>query len=244
MIRDMTEDARAADGRAARGPDGPPAGVVATVALVLSIAAVVVPLLVFGVGFPTPTTPVDEVTGYFAGHPWAGMLAGLFTFAASVPLGICAATLYARLQRLGVRVPGPSIAFFGGLTASILLAVAGLVTWALGRAGGGVAGPVLHLFTDAVFALGGVGFVGGIGLLVAGVAVPTLLVGLAPRWLAWVGLVIAAASEISFLSLAWDGFAVLLPVGRFGALAWVAAIGFLLPHNRHEIPSRTRVGAD
>jgi hypothetical protein len=211
---------------------------VATVALVLSIAAVVVPLLGAGVGFPTPTTSPDEAAGYFAGHPWAGMLAGLFTFAASVPLGICAATVYARLQRLGVRVPGLSIAYFGGITASILLAVAGLVTWALGRAGGGVGAPVLHVFTDAVFALGGVGFVGGIGLLIAGVAVPTLIVGLAPRWLAWVGLVIAAASEISFLSLAWDGFDVLLPVGRFAGLAWLAAIGFLLPRNRHEVPPR------
>lgn len=82
--------------------------------------------------------------------------------AASVPLGICTATVYARLLRLGVRAPGPSIGFVGGITASTLLATSGPALWTRSRAGGPPAG-VDAVVPDPVFALGGVGFVGGRG---------------------------------------------------------------------------------
>jgi hypothetical protein len=222
---------------ASRRPDGPPAGILAGVALVLSICAVLVPLAVAGTGFPTPTTTAADVARYFTDHAFAATLSGFFTFAASVPIGIYAATVYARLLRLGVRVPGPNIAFMGGITASILLAVSGLLTWTLGQAAGGVSPSVLRLVGDAVFALGGVGFVGGIGLLIAGVAVPCLVLRLVPRWLAWVGLIVAALSEISFLALLWPGFDALLPVGRFVGLLWLIVVGFLLPRTRHDVPT-------
>jgi hypothetical protein len=221
-------------------PDGPPAGVLAMVSLALSLCAVVIPLLAPGTGYPTPSTSPDAVATYFTGHALVVTLTGFFTFAASVPLGIFTATVYARLLRLGIRVPGPNIAFFGGITASILLASSGLATWALGQDAAGVAGPVLRLLNEFAFALGGVGFVGGLGLLIAGIAVPSLVLRLVPRWLAWTGLVIAAASELSFLALLWSGLDVLIPIGRFGGLVWLIAVGFLLPRNRHDVVREVR----
>jgi len=53
-----------------------------------------------------------------------------------------------------------------------------------------------------------------------------------PRWLAWAGLVIAALSELSFFSMVIEPLQFLLPVGRFGGLIWLIAVGFLLPHKR------------
>lgn len=223
---------------ARRRPDGPPIGVLGIVALVLSIGAVVVPLAVSGVAYPTPSSGAAAVAGYFTGRSGAGILAGFFTFAASVPIGILTATIYARLLRLGIRVPGPNIALVGGITASSLLAGSGLLTWSLAEAADGLPAAAARLVFDAAFAFGGIGFVGGIGLLTAGVAVPAVILGLVPTWLAWVGLVIAAAAEVSFLGLLWPGFDVLLPIGRFAGLLWLSAIGFLLPLNRHEVPMR------
>ncbi|MDR7083769.1 hypothetical protein J2X01_003069, partial [Arthrobacter ginsengisoli] len=49
---------------------------------------------------------------------------------------------------------------------------------------------------------------------------------------AWTGLVIAALSELSFLSMAIEPIQFLLPIGRFGGLLWLIAVGFLLPQNR------------
>ena len=239
-----TRNGSAPDGstkRRSRRPDGPPAGILAAVSLIFSLCAVIVPLFVAGSAYPPPSTPAVELAHYFSIQEVAATLAGFFTFAASVPLGIYAATVYARLLRLGIRVPGPNIAFMGGITASILLAVAGLMTWTLGQAAAGVSPAVVRLVSYLIFALGGVGFVGGLGLLVAGVAVPCLILRLVPRWLSWAGLVVAALSEISFLALLWPGFDALLPVGRFVGLLWLVAIGFLLPHNRRDA-ARTRLG--
>jgi hypothetical protein len=72
----------------------------------------------------------------------------------------------------------------------------------------------------------------GLGLFVAGLAVPTLILGLLPRWLAWIGLLVAVLSELSFLSMTVEPLQVLLPIGRFGGLAWLIAAGFLLPRSR------------
>jgi hypothetical protein len=224
-----------------RRPDVPPAGVLAAISLALSLCAILIPLSVSGTGYPTPSSWADATASYFGTHAFAGTLTGFFSFAASVPMGIYAAAVYARLLRLGIRVPGPGIAFFGGVTASILLAASGLLTWALGQASSGAPSTVVRMLSDFVFALGGVGFVGGVGLLIAGIAVPSVVLRLVPRWLGWLGLIIAALSEVSFLALLWPGFDVLLPVGRFIGLAWLIAIGFLLPQNRHEIQGTRQV---
>jgi len=197
-----------------RRPDGPPPGILALITLGFTIASAVAYAL--------------------TADSWVGV----FAFAASVPLGIYAATVYARLLRLGVRVPGPNIGFFGGITASILLAVAGLTTWAQSRAAG-LPAAVSRLVNDLTFALGGVGFVGGLGLLMAGIAVPVVVLRLVPRWLGWIGLVLAALGEVSFLALLWSGFDALLPVTRFAGLLWLAMVGMLLPRNRHDVPGRT-----
>jgi hypothetical protein len=89
------------DDNARRRPDGPPPGVLGVVVIAFTVASVVA----YG---------LDSAS-------WTGF----FAFGASVPLGIYAATVYARLLRLGIRVPGPNISFFGGISASILLAISG-----------------------------------------------------------------------------------------------------------------------
>ncbi|HTJ40051.1 MAG TPA: hypothetical protein VL738_43180 [Dactylosporangium sp.] len=82
------------------------------------------------------------------------------------------------------------------------------------------------------FAAGGVAHVVPLGLLLAGLAVPGLLARLLPAWLAWAGLVIAGIAELSTLTLLVEPAAYLLPVARFTALAWLIAVGFMLPRQR------------
>lgn len=196
-----------------RRPDGPPAGTLAIISLVLSILAVAA----------------------YAAHSvfWTGFL----SFAASVPLGIYAATVYARMLRLGIRVPGPGIGLFGGIAASIMLGISGLVGWSQSQVAG-LTGPAAHLATQVVFTLGGIGFSVGVGLLSAGIAVPSVILRLVPGWLGWVGLALAFLGEISFFSMLWSDLFVLLPIVRFLGLAWLATVGYLLPRDRHAVPRR------
>ncbi|MEA5455799.1 hypothetical protein SPF06_13775 [Sinomonas sp. JGH33] len=231
-----TADPKAA--RPARRPDGPNAGILAIVVLVLSIATVALPALAAGALYPSPSASSDAVARYFADHSFSAALTGFLAFGASVPLGIYVATTYARLLRLGIRVPGPNIGFFGGIASSVMQGASGLVIWALSQTASETPGAFVHLVADAAFALGGFGFATGAGLLIAGTAVPALILRLTPRWLAWTGLVLAAAGEISFLGMFWPAFDYLLPVVRFAGLAWLAVVGFTLPRNRHEVPRR------
>jgi hypothetical protein len=39
-------------------------------------------------------------------------------------------------------------------------------------------------------------------------------------------------AELSFVSMAVDPLQFLLPIGRFGGLVWLVAVGFLLPRTR------------
>lgn len=221
---------------ATRRPDGPHPGAVAIVALALAIAGVVASIaLGGGRAIPSPIGATAEVAGYYRAHPDAATVAGFFVFGSAIPLGIFAASAYARLLKLGIRVPGPGIAYFGGIAAAVFVGCSGLITWVIGQPVTGEPAAIVHALAYLAYALGGVGFVTGLGLLIAGIAVPALILRLVPPWLAWLGLAIALVSELSFFSLLAEPLAFALPVGRFGGLLWLVAIGFLLPRNRHDV---------
>ncbi|WP_433340705.1 hypothetical protein [Streptomyces sp. CA-253872] len=119
-----------------------------------------------------------------------------------------------------------------GLLASAALAASGLLTWTLGQPAALGTPGVARTLQYLAFASGGPGHVVPFGLLLAGVAVPSPLAGLLPRPLAWAGLVLAGLAELSVLALLAEPLAPLLPVARFGGLAWLIVAGFLLPRTR------------
>lgn len=212
---------------------GPHPGVLALVSLgIFLVSLITSAILTGGQTFISPFAPESEVAAFFQQNVPALRLGGMLQFGSAVPLGIYAATVYARQLRLGVRVPGPAIGFFGGVSAAIFLMLSGCVTWLLSRPEITTDVTLTHALSYLAFITGGVGFVVGIGLLVAGIAVPSLILRFMPRWLAWTGLVIAALSELSFLSMAIEPLQFLLPIGRFGGLLWLVAAGFLLPRTR------------
>jgi hypothetical protein len=159
----------------------------------------------------------------------------------AVPLVLAAASFFARQQRLGIRAPGPVIGLVGGVLASTMLMFSGLVSWVLSRLEVTGDATLTHALNFLPFITGSVGFVVGIGLLVAGVAVPALVLGLVPRWLAWAGLAIAFCAELSFVAMVVEPLQFLFPIGRFLGLLWLVAAGFLLPSSRAAV-GRASVG--
>ena len=173
-------------------------------------------------------------------HGTALRFSAFLQFGAAVPLGIYAATAASRLQFLGVNVAGVVIALFGGIAASVFAAISALFEWALaqpGIAAHAEAARILHLMT---FTTGGVGFVATFGLLVAGVSVICLFTKFLPRWLVWLGLVVAALAELSSFSLIFPHAAFLLPMARFPGLVWLTGAGFKLPRSRAEAQRQRR----
>jgi hypothetical protein len=210
---------------------GPPLAPVAAVSLTLLLAGLAVGVALGGV-MPLPYGPAVEVVRYIHDNHAAVQASAVGTFAASVPLAIYAATVSTRLRQLGVTAPGATIALAGGILAAGALALSGLICWTMSRAEVVVDDGLIRALYYLVFLTGGVGHIVALGLLLAGIAVPGLVLGLLPRPVAWIGLVIAALAELATLVLIWPESAVILPIARFTGLVWLIVVGALLPARR------------
>jgi hypothetical protein len=206
-------------------------GPLAIIAFLFTLAGIIA--LVAGTGsVPNPFADPATVAGWYAAHAGVIRVGATLQFGSAIPLGIVTASAYARQLRLGVRVPGPVIGLYGGITASLTLAVSAFVTWALAfpEANGSPGAAVM--LARLSFVLGGVGYATGLGLLIAGISVPAFILRFFPRWLGAAGLVVAVLGELSFLSLAIEPLQFVLPIVRFAGGAWLIAAVFLLPRQR------------
>jgi hypothetical protein len=210
---------------------GPPLVVLASISLVLLIGGLAIGGAVAGVP-PLPFAAGAAVRDYIVAHPVAIQVAAVGTFGSSVPLAIYAATASARLRQLGITAPGATIALAGGILAAGALGLSGVSVWTLSRPEVTVDEPLIRALYYLVFLTGGPAHVVALGLLIAGIAVPSLILVLLPKWLSCAGLVIAAVAELTTLVLIWPGFDVLLPIARFSGLVWLIVAGALLPARR------------
>ena len=220
MTQLATTDVKRPQGR----QGGPPPLVPAVIYGVLVIAA-----LVTLVHAPRSTADAARILTYDQTHHATMTFAGFLIFAASAPLLIWTATIYRRLRTLGVTAPGAVIALSGGLLASMSLAMSGVFTWVAGQVHPAGEAGLAKALSQLSFATGGVGFVVPLGLLLAGTAVPSLLLGFGPRWLAWAGLVVAAISMLSTFTMLTPVFDFTLPIGRFGGLIWLIVVSVTMP---------------
>ncbi|MFL5299425.1 MAG: DUF4386 domain-containing protein [Anaeromyxobacteraceae bacterium] len=219
---------------------GPPLFALALVHASLLAASLLVTAIATGSSFPSPDADPARALDTFASHGAALRWTAFLQLGAAVPLGLLAASAASRLRFLGVRAAGATIALFGGIAASVFLALSALLQWALTfpevASSQGTA-RALHLLA---FAAGGPAHVVGLGLLVAGVAVTAGLHGLAPRGVMFAGILIAVVAEVSSLTLVAPPAAALLPVARFPAIAWLAVAAALLPTRRREAAGASR----
>jgi hypothetical protein len=210
---------------------GPSLLAVAIVFVALFLGSLVVTAaMTGGEHFPSPFGSPAEARAFFSAHAGAIRIAAFLQFGAAVPLAIFAATASSRLRFLGIDAAGATIALVGGTLASAMTAFSALAQWALAQPDVGEGGTrALHLLA---FGAGGPATVVPFGLLVAGVAVTAGLSRTLPRWAMWAGLGVAAAAELSSLSIAMPAATVLLPVARFTGFAWILAAAALLPATR------------
>lgn len=215
-------------GRRARA--GPPLGPVIGVSIALFLASLAVPAVVTG-GLASPSQPLsdEQLAGYVAEHADALAWSALFRFAASVPLIVFGAAAAAQLGRVGVRAAGPVIGLAGAVLASGALALAGLLHWVLAQADPQAPLALLVALHDLAFVTGGPWHIVGLGLLVAGIAVPALVYGLLPRWLAVAGIAVAGACELTTLALVIDPIAEVIALARYPALLWLLTVAWMLP---------------
>ncbi|MGH3525331.1 MAG: hypothetical protein ACRDU4_21525 [Mycobacterium sp.] len=233
----MTDVSRSVVRRRQQG--GPPLALLAAICLVLLLGGLALGVALGGM-MPLPYGPGAQVLEYFRSQHAAVQVSAVGVFASSVPLGIYAATASARLRQLGVTAPGATIALAGGVLAAGALGLAGLLGWTLSRPDVDIEPALVRALYYLVFLTGGTGHVVALGLLVAGIAVPSLILGLLPRPLAWAGLVIAVVAELTTLVLVWPELGPMLPLARIPALVWLIVAGAALPAHRNRDPANRR----
>jgi hypothetical protein len=182
--------------------------------------------------FPGPWESPQTIANFFQLRPQATALCALLQFGAAVPLGIFTATVVSRLRFLGVQAAGVYIALFGGFATATAVFMSSMVIWTMARPG--IAQDVM--LTNALYffgyAVGGPGYSVPLGMLMAGIAVPALFYRLVPRWMAYVGLALAACGALSWINLEIPGAVFLVPLTRFPGFLWLIAVGFALPATR------------
>lgn len=211
---------------------GPPLALLATAHVALFVASLVVLDGATEGSWPRPGALPEDVLAFITGNANPLRVVGLLQFGAAVPLLLYAATASSQLRHLGIRAAGTTITLAGGVVAATLLAVAGLgmVTAA---ATTDVASPAIAAVVhQLIFLVGGPGHVVFLGLLLAGIAVTSLLSRQLPRSLAGVMVAVAVLAEVSTLSLVIEPLGVLVAIGRFGGMATLFAAGALLPTRR------------
>jgi hypothetical protein len=212
---------------------GPPLGIVAIIFTLLKLISLypVTAITAGGSGFPSPLDPTSTVVAYYQSHPSAVLTLAFFQFGSAIAIGVFTAVVVSRLRFLGIRAAGAEIALFGGFGVAFDSAAGAFILWVLAQAGiaqDATLTTALHLLS---FAFGGPGYAVPMGLLMAGVSVTAGFGKLLPKWVVWLGLLLAVIGELSWLSLiALPQLLLLIPLTRFPGFLWLIAAGFLLPN--------------
>jgi hypothetical protein len=203
---------------------------VATIYTVLFLAGLY-PVTVFGglPHYPGPWESADTIAAFFQARPTAVRVCAFLQFGAAIPLGIFAASIVSRLQFLGARVAGVSIALFGGLATAVMMMAASTVLWVMAQPGIAENRAILLALYWLTQGFGGAGFSVPFGILVAGVTIPAAFMRLVPKWIVILGIAVAICGELSWLYLMAPGTLPLVPLTRFPGFVWMIAIGFILP---------------
>jgi hypothetical protein len=148
---------------------------------------------------------------------------------------------YARAQPVAVQAgavgafgtaSAATITLTTGTLAAAALGLTGLLAWTLSRPDVSADPALVRALYFLVFLVGGPGHLVALGLLVAGMAAPALVLSLLPKPLAWAGLAIAVVAETTTLVLVWPRLGVILPIARISALLWLLVAGAMLPPQR------------
>ena len=181
---------------------GPNPGAVASVFTVLFLAGLVPVTLIAGdTHFPSPLQSPEEIMAYFRVN--AGQSRDLRLL--PVRRGDSAGHLHRdhdeppALSRRPCRRRGHRALWRAGRLVHDV--VSALVQWVLARPGIATDGTLAQGLYYLIFATGGPGYSVPLGLLIAGISIPALVLRLLPRWVGVMGIVLAVIGELSALSL-------------------------------------------
>jgi hypothetical protein len=185
-----------------------------------------------GAAYPTPYDAVQKAQIYYGTFASTVRIYAFIIFWSALPLGIYTAFMTARLRALNLHKGGTTIALFGGIGASVFIALSALCTWILSQPSITENAGATRAVQLLSFATGGTGHVVLAGLLIAGISVPAGIARIIPKWVMISGIVLASLCVLSMLNMVFSSLFVMLPLGRFGGMIWMIIAGFTIKKSR------------
>jgi hypothetical protein len=171
----------------------------------------------------------STAVNFVAQHSWAIRWGSFCEFISAIPLGIFMAITIGRLRISGIRSAGEQIAALGGIATPMMIVGSALATWSLTRPGVAAATGAVETLQSLGFDGGGPGFAVFLGLFVAGASLVAGVDKRFPHWLIWLGVVVAAAGELSSFALLNFNAGYFIPVARFLSVVWMCCLALELP---------------
>jgi hypothetical protein len=217
---------------------GPSIILLASVHIVLFVAGLVAgSVLRHSASLVTPFAPSEQLRTFIAQSQMAMRVSSFFLFGSAVPFGIFAVTTVSRLRFLGVRAAGTNITLLGGLVATIALFFSGIAGWILSVPDVSNSPAVVKAIYFLSFLCGGVLYAIGFGLLAAGISVTSYFRRLLPRWLTFLGILLAITGELSWFSLIAYPANFFIPITRFVGFIWMLLAAIALTRGRKTVDS-------
>jgi hypothetical protein len=116
----------------------------------------------------------------------------------------------------------------GGITAGALLVLSASVQWISFQPTVAADVHLYRMVTDLVFITGAAPHVAALGIATGAIAYAAHQTGAMPAWLNWFGLVIAALSLVSMLSLMFEPATIFIPLGRYPGMLWFLGVAAVL----------------
>jgi hypothetical protein len=215
---------------------GPSIILLASVHIALFVAGLVAgSVLRHGGSFVTPFAPAEQVRMFFIHSSLAVRVSNFFLFGSAVPFGIFAVTTVSRLRFMGVRAAGTNITLLGGVVAAMALFFSGIAGWVLSVSDISDSVAVVKAIYFLSFLCGGVLYAIGFGLFAAGISVTSYFMRLLPRWLTFVGILLAIIGELSWFSLITYPANFFIPITRFAGFIWMLLAAVALTRGRKTV---------
>jgi hypothetical protein len=217
---------------------GPSIVLLGSVHIVLFVIGLVMgSVLRHGVAFTAPFASAEQVRLFFTHSPGAARVSSFFLFGSAVPFGIFAVTTVSRLRFMGVRAAGTNITLLGGLISTIALFLSGVAGWMLSVPDLTDLAALVKAVYFLSFLCGGVLYAIGFGLFAAGVSVTSHFTRLLPRWLTFLGMVVAITGELSWFSLIAFPANFFIPIARYLGFIWMLLAAIWLTRGRNANPA-------
>jgi len=184
--------------------------------------------------FPGPWESAAVIQKFFLLRADAIILCAFFQFGSAIPLGLFTVCAVSQLRFLGAKVAGTYIALFGGILTSMNIIASAMIMWAAAHPGIAQDATLINALYSLQFGFGGVGFSVPMGLLIAGISIPSLIMKLLPKWLCIFGIVLGVFGVFSWFDLVFPQALALIPLTRFPGFIWFICVGFMLPNKRQK----------